>query len=89
MSPGKFPVSVRCSKGSAGEPSLILVVPKKAIKNAATRNLLRRRLRVIFKPFLTKANNYKVFVGSGADKLSFAELKESLLKNLKTNERNF
>jgi ribonuclease P protein component len=87
--PGKFPISVRWSvKKSPKDPNLILTVPKKAIKTATQRNLLKRRLRVVFKPLFNGSLTFKVFVGVGSDKLTFKELKESLLNLLKNHERN-
>jgi ribonuclease P protein component len=90
MSPGKFPVSLRSSiKKSKDEPSLVLVVPKKAVKTAVARNLLRRRLRAILKEFLDPTQSLKVFASAGSDKLTFKELKEDLLKTKKHHEGNF
>jgi ribonuclease P protein component len=86
---GKFPILVRWpAKKSTKDPNLVLTVPKKAVKIAAHRNLLKRRLRVIFKPFLNNLLTFKVFAGVGSDKLTFKELKENLLNLLKNHERN-
>lgn len=77
--PGKFPVSVRwSSKRSQGDPELVLSVPKKSVKTAAARNLLKRRLRAIFRPFLDKSKILRVFASAGSDKLTFAELRRGL-----------
>ena len=68
---------------------MVLVVPKKAVKTAVARNLLRRRLRAILKEFLDPTQSLKVFVSAGSDKLTFKELKEGLLKTKKHHEGNF
>ncbi len=68
---------------------MVLVVPKKAVKTAVVRNLLRRRLRAILKEFLDPTQSLKVFVSAGSDKLTFKELKEGLLKTTKHHEGNF
>lgn len=62
---------------------LLLVIPKK-VGNAPKRNLIRRRIKSIFyqEKFYEKKYDFLCFVYPHATLLSFAELKELLVKAL-------
>lgn len=68
----------------ADAPELVVVVGKTVAKKAATRNLIKRRVRAILHPFLeTPMCSYKVIIGKGAATLSFAELRKELLEHVR------
>jgi len=75
-------VFVRRRKSGFQKKPLFIVVKKDDFKLASKRNLLRRRIRVIMDECADKKEDYCVFAGKKADKLSFEELKEEIKKQL-------
>lgn len=55
-----------------------VIVPKKAVKGAVTRHLLKRRIRAIITPWSAVNQVLIISVRSGAQKLSAGELKDEL-----------
>jgi ribonuclease P protein component len=55
-----------------------IVVPKKVVKSAVGRHLLKRRIRAVLKPRSSKDAILVVFARSGAADLSFQELEREL-----------
>lgn len=78
-----FVVLKKKPSGSQKKP-LFIVVKKTEYKKATERNLIKRRVRAITKPFLGKERKYDycVIVKSGANVVSFQELKKEILRQL-------
>ncbi|MDP1706639.1 MAG: ribonuclease P protein component [bacterium] len=63
---------------------LTIVVSAKFFKKAVVRNLLKRRVRAISRPFLKEfSSGILVRVSPGADQASFNDLKEEFQKEIK------
>lgn len=63
---------------------LTIVVSAKFFKKAVTRNLLKRRIRAILRPFLKEiSSGILVRLGPGADRASFRDLREEAQKEIK------
>jgi len=71
-------------KFSNVKKSLLIVVNTKVSKKATVRNLLKRRIRAIMRPFLKNdnQNNYVIIVKPEAVKLSYQDLKKEILEKL-------
>jgi ribonuclease P protein component len=77
------PISLKIYRQNNPERLLEIVIGKKNIKKSVTRNLIKRRLRAILRPYLAADKKIVVVVGPGADILSFAELKNLIESELK------
>lgn len=71
---------------NAERPSRILIITSRKVGNAVIRNKARRRIKSIF--YEEKLNNIKfnlvIFCKPGIDKLTFAELRDLILKYIKS-----
>lgn len=55
-----------------------IIVPKKAVKSAVRRHLLKRRIRAAALPLSDKAHILVVAAKTGADKLAYKDLEDEL-----------
>ncbi|CAN5710321.1 hypothetical protein BH11PAT2_BH11PAT2_08670 [soil metagenome] len=55
-----------------------VIVPKKAVRSAVARHLLKRRLRAILLPYSTPSRTLIISARAKADTLSFGELQNEL-----------
>ncbi len=79
----KNPIIVKKSRSGSQKKPLVVVVGAKVARRAVDRNLLKRRVRDIMRPAVKdKKNDYTVITRPGAPALTFAELKELLIKEL-------
>lgn len=65
------------------KPKLIISVSKKVAKKAVTRNLVKRRIRAVFRDIKPKAGTYLVIARAGAEVVKGEVLKEELKKLIK------
>lgn len=74
-------IVVKKVKKEIQEKSLFIAVSKAAVPSAVKRNLLKRRIRAIIRPFVERGgNNFFVVVKKGADMVSFEDLKREIVK---------
>lgn len=78
------PLVVKSFVKKEGDRALEIAVSKKNIRRAVGRNLFKRRVRSILRPYLSK-NNRKITViaGPGAENLAFSDIKRFIEENLK------
>jgi ribonuclease P protein component len=74
-----FSISYGSIPGTGGAA---VIVPKKAVKGAVTRHLLKRRIRAIITPWSAPDQVLIISTRSGAQNLSSAELKDELSTTL-------
>ncbi len=67
---------VRKKRSGSQKNPLFIVIRASEIRGAAKRNLLKRRIRPLFKN--KKENDYMVVVKKGADMVSFDEMKKNI-----------
>jgi ribonuclease P protein component len=75
--------SLRTSPSPSGEPQLIISVSKKVAKKAVTRNLIKRRVRAVFRDMSPQRLTYLLIARAGAETVRGEELRkelESLIK---------
>ena len=63
---------------AASDGGSAVIVPKKAVKGAVARHLLKRRVRAIMKPYSAPERVIIVQAKSGAAELSFSQVQEEL-----------
>ncbi len=70
---------------------LMINISSKVAKKATVRNLIKRRIKAILQPIVKKSNwDYLIIVQPPVVNLSFAEMKEELLKLIQKDDfRNF
>jgi len=72
------------SKGDNKKRKPIIVISKKVVKLAASRNLIKRRIRAILREaHLPQNKNFYVFVGEDVSKFKFQDLKDEIFKKIK------
>lgn len=82
-SPHDTLVSVRTHKSGFQKKPLFIVVGKAVAKEAATRNLLKRRVRAIIRTlFTTHKSDITVMVRPAAAHATYAALKEAIHRAL-------
>ncbi|MDP2705598.1 MAG: ribonuclease P protein component [bacterium] len=75
---------LRISSQRLSSGKLTIVVSAKFFKKAVVRNLLKRRIRAISKPFLKElSSGILVRISPGADQALFNDLKEEFKKEIK------
>ncbi len=63
---------------------LFILVGKASIKSAAKRNLVRRRIKAIMRPFLLeRKNDFYIIVKKGANVVSFENLEKEITQAAK------
>ncbi len=67
-------------KKSLKKPIMIIIF-KNYSKKAVERNLIKRRIRAILRPFI-KENDFLVLVKPEAKQLNFLQLKEEILRQI-------
>lgn len=71
--------SISIQKKKAESLSFSIIIPKKEIKNAVDRNLIKRRLREIIKSLPSKNVSLKIFVSKSALHKQFSEIKDIIV----------
>lgn len=70
-------ISVKRTTGK-GLSRPVIVISKKVSKKATGRNLLRRRIRAIVRPFAAENSSFFIIAKPGALDLSFKELQNEI-----------
>jgi len=63
---------------AATEGGSAVIVPKKAVKGAVARHLLKRRIRALLQPYSSPSHVIIVTAKTGANDLSYAQIHEEL-----------
>ncbi len=69
------------------KPKLIISVSKKVAKKAVTRNLVKRRVRAVFRSINPRIGTYLIIARAGADAVKGEELEHELSKLLATSPK--
>lgn len=64
----------------------VIVVSKKVAQKSSDRNLLKRRIRAVVRPFERKGSYFFVVAKPGVSDLSFKELQEEMRSQLNANK---
>jgi len=77
-------VVVKKKKKGLQQKPLFVVISKAAIKTATKRNLLKRQIKAITRPFLlsNRKSDICIIVKKGADVVSFENLKKEVLQTI-------
>lgn len=70
-----FSISYGYSETAAGSA---VIVPKKVVKGAVTRHLMKRRIRAILRPYSSSNRILIVSAKAGADALPYAEIEKEI-----------
>lgn len=81
-----FPFIIKTRPFGTQKNPLIVTVSKKTAKRAVDRNLIKRRIRAIMRPYLKTPNkDFMIIAKSGIIEVPFSELKKQIEKHLTAN----